>query len=397
MFDKELMVLQDFDPTKSLEDYEFNDVPIWIRIFKLPLGMMNGETGEQIGQEVGEFLEAAVGDDGMAVGKFLRIRVRIDLRKPLMRGITLHFGDDMLPKWCPFEYEFLPEFCFTCGIIGHIDKVCTVKLKKGEKQQYGLWLKAVMEGREAGGSGQRWKEMGGVGGSRRGSSYGFGSRNRLSGSDSDSWKVVERQKKNSQTSGEINAELAKPDQEATSPLKLPFPKTDGRGSQRRLELVGEEVVGGKGSGGVEHGPKENAGMEAQNGVPEEPDVHGSVEGSTSITPSKDTSSTGQELEGQGGKQDEGVKSVEEKKTNGTVRRLRGGKSKNREGKNNQAVEGQSQGGNIVGGKRSAVEDEMELDVREQKRSRFVKGLEVVEEEENQNLKAGLPGQPCGDQ
>jgi hypothetical protein len=40
---------------------------------------------------------------------------------------------------------------------------------------------------------------------------------------------------------------------------------------------------------------------------------------------------------------------------------------------------------------------MELDVREQKRSRFVKGLELVEEEENKNLKAGLSGQPCGDQ
>ena len=41
MFDKELMVVENYDPSKRIEDYEFNDIPIWVRIFSLPLGMMN--------------------------------------------------------------------------------------------------------------------------------------------------------------------------------------------------------------------------------------------------------------------------------------------------------------------------------------------------------------------
>jgi hypothetical protein len=31
-------------------------------------------------------------DDGTAVGQFLRIKVRLDIRKPLMRGVTLCWG-----------------------------------------------------------------------------------------------------------------------------------------------------------------------------------------------------------------------------------------------------------------------------------------------------------------
>jgi hypothetical protein len=39
-------------------------------------------------------------------------------------------------NWCPFTYEYLPHFCFTCGIIGHTDKECSFKLGKGDKQLY---------------------------------------------------------------------------------------------------------------------------------------------------------------------------------------------------------------------------------------------------------------------
>jgi hypothetical protein len=47
--------------------------------------------------------------------------------------------------WCRFEYELLPTFCFTCGILGLAEKECKIKLKKGEKPQYGKWLVTYME------------------------------------------------------------------------------------------------------------------------------------------------------------------------------------------------------------------------------------------------------------
>jgi hypothetical protein len=51
-------------------------------------------------------------------------------------------------------YEFLPNFCYTCGIIGHADKVCDIKLKEDEVQQYSWSLRLIPEKR-------RWKEGGG--------------------------------------------------------------------------------------------------------------------------------------------------------------------------------------------------------------------------------------------
>ncbi|CAM0904037.1 unnamed protein product [Alopecurus aequalis] len=124
MFNKDLLVMQDFDPNKSLEEYEFVTIPIWVRVFKLPLGMMKRITGEHIRDEIGDYMEVEVGEDGMVVGEYLRVRIRMDIRKPIMRGITIHVGEKMLSKWFPYEYEYLPDFCFSCGIIGHSDRSC---------------------------------------------------------------------------------------------------------------------------------------------------------------------------------------------------------------------------------------------------------------------------------
>jgi hypothetical protein len=54
-------------------------VPIWVRVFNLPLGAMNRATGEEIGAKIGEFLEVDVGEDDWAFGKYLRIRIITDI------------------------------------------------------------------------------------------------------------------------------------------------------------------------------------------------------------------------------------------------------------------------------------------------------------------------------
>ncbi|XBH98736.1 hypothetical protein VPH35_128203 [Triticum aestivum] len=38
MFDKDLVVVEEYVPSNRPEDYAFNDIPIWVRVFDPPLG-----------------------------------------------------------------------------------------------------------------------------------------------------------------------------------------------------------------------------------------------------------------------------------------------------------------------------------------------------------------------
>lgn len=71
----------------------------------------------------------------------------MDITKPLMRGIKLTVEDEGREKgtWCPFEYEFLPDICYICGIIGHVAKVCEDGREKGVAKQYNAKLRYVLE------------------------------------------------------------------------------------------------------------------------------------------------------------------------------------------------------------------------------------------------------------
>ncbi|XBI92430.1 hypothetical protein VPH35_029490 [Triticum aestivum] len=56
MFDKELVVVEDYVPSKRPEDYAHNNIPIWVRVYNLPLGMMNEEAAEDIGNTIGVYV-----------------------------------------------------------------------------------------------------------------------------------------------------------------------------------------------------------------------------------------------------------------------------------------------------------------------------------------------------
>lgn len=49
MFGKDLVVVAEFDGSKTIDEVEFNLIPIWIRILKMPLGLMNKAAREMIG------------------------------------------------------------------------------------------------------------------------------------------------------------------------------------------------------------------------------------------------------------------------------------------------------------------------------------------------------------
>jgi hypothetical protein len=85
-----------------------------------------------------------VEENGIVAGRYLRLKVRIDIRQPLRRGITVEIEEEGEEKrWCPLEYEFLSEFCYSCGVIDHIEWSCAVGFAAGESRQYNKDLRVV--------------------------------------------------------------------------------------------------------------------------------------------------------------------------------------------------------------------------------------------------------------
>ncbi|KAM0899427.1 hypothetical protein ACQ4PT_021295 [Festuca glaucescens] len=163
MFDKDLIVMEEYDPNKTTEQYEFNSIPIWVGMYKLPLGMMKKETGEKLGELVGEFMEMDGVEDGMAFGKCLRV-----------------------------------------------EKECDIKLKKGEEPQFGKWLKWMPPRRNTYNNNRGWND----GGNQR--SYNMFTTGNRSGSDAPLWwkeKIDDRHNAKSKDTREGKG---------TRPLKLTF-------------------------------------------------------------------------------------------------------------------------------------------------------------------------------
>lgn len=159
MISKEVLVVADFDGTKSLDEIDFSFIPIWIRVARLPMGLMNRATTEVIGDEIGDFMEMDFESDDLAAGRFLQVKVRLDIRHPLRCGITVGMGEGVGDRWCPIQYEFLPEFCYVCGIIGHTDKACTKKLAREDRAPFNRELRFIPPKKRFGGEG--WRGDGG--------------------------------------------------------------------------------------------------------------------------------------------------------------------------------------------------------------------------------------------
>ena len=82
------------------------------------------DIGKEIGSKIGNVLEVDKRAIQADQAKFLRIRVEMQLDKPLWRGRGYVKNDEGGRIWVDFRYERLPIFCYICGILGHDEKHC---------------------------------------------------------------------------------------------------------------------------------------------------------------------------------------------------------------------------------------------------------------------------------
>ncbi|KAK9009204.1 hypothetical protein V6N11_035749 [Hibiscus sabdariffa] len=143
----DLFSIEPYIPSWRAVDFNFNNMVIWVLVFQLPLRAMNGTMGLQLGGCIGKAVGVDHRVEGGNLGEFLRIRVSINITKPLRRCVLLGNGQGRKPSPCPLKYERLPRFCYYCGLLGHDLAVCLTKPTDLDtrKLQYGSWLRVSVQ------------------------------------------------------------------------------------------------------------------------------------------------------------------------------------------------------------------------------------------------------------
>uniref|UniRef100_A0A2N9FFZ2 Reverse transcriptase domain-containing protein n=1 Tax=Fagus sylvatica TaxID=28930 RepID=A0A2N9FFZ2_FAGSY len=148
-YDKYLVILQRIEEDEAIEEVTFTDTSFWVQLHGIPVRRMNHEVAAILGSSLGKIARVTGGETSVDDGQAMRIRVSIDITKPLCRGrkAKLERGRE---TWISFKYERLPNFCYWCGLVTHSDKDCPHWLRNQETlcledQQFGSWLRASNE------------------------------------------------------------------------------------------------------------------------------------------------------------------------------------------------------------------------------------------------------------
>lgn len=156
-YEQSLLILRRVEPHEDPESLVLMHSAFWIQVHGLPVGYRSDAILQAVGNFIGTLVKTDERNFDGTMHVFYRIRVVIDVSKPLKKGMRLKRDNG---DWAmiEFRYERLPTFCFVCGLIGHGDKFCPkALLDRGSQveKQYGAGLRAG--GKTSGpAAGQRW-------------------------------------------------------------------------------------------------------------------------------------------------------------------------------------------------------------------------------------------------
>ncbi|KAL5805717.1 hypothetical protein ACOSQ4_028450 [Xanthoceras sorbifolium] len=145
-FDKHLLVLREAHGIGKVSDIDFQFSPMWIHLHNIPLVCMSKDMGRSLGEMVGTVVDVDPGSSGDCLGKFFRVKVRVDVEKPLKRLLRVMVGDPEELCVVLIKYERMPNFCHFCGRIGHLVRECHLNVSNivdDSKLRYGSWKRAA--------------------------------------------------------------------------------------------------------------------------------------------------------------------------------------------------------------------------------------------------------------
>ncbi|CAN6284607.1 unnamed protein product [Urochloa humidicola] len=215
---KHAIVLREYDENLKPSDVSFARMELWVHILNLPFGWMNVKRATRAAELIGEVAKIDSGADGKLSGAYARVRVAVEVDKPLRRGVLLKTDRSKPPEWYEIQYEKLPFYCYSYGLMGHTDLGCPNPAPRNAngKLPYDVKLRAPEDRR------RRLQSFGAAAVESFGSSYG-------SGRSSSSHQHSERRPMAHATE---KAKEKADEEEVTSPLKKESLEKETRGTRK---------------------------------------------------------------------------------------------------------------------------------------------------------------------
>lgn len=132
-FENKVLVMERVKPGKDPSKIVPHLLDIWVQIHEVLVGFRSKFIARSVGSKIGEFVESNENNFSGCWKSYIRIRVRLDIRKALRKGLTL-----MLAKgeshWVSFKYERIPTYCFLYECIGYGEKFCNIRFELPEEE-----------------------------------------------------------------------------------------------------------------------------------------------------------------------------------------------------------------------------------------------------------------------
>ncbi|XP_042973000.1 uncharacterized protein LOC122304802 [Carya illinoinensis] len=146
-FNKKLVLTMKFEGHLQVHEVSMTIADFCVRIHDLPLIACNEYVGKLIGDTLVKVIEVDVDYDDLAWGEYMRVRLALDITKPLLRRKKISLGDHR-KCWVRFTYERLSDFCYQCGRLGHSHRECDIWKSRsidseGDCLPYGQWLRVA--------------------------------------------------------------------------------------------------------------------------------------------------------------------------------------------------------------------------------------------------------------
>ncbi|KAL5808197.1 hypothetical protein ACOSQ3_028888 [Xanthoceras sorbifolium] len=133
---------------KNIFVFHFQSLEDWAMIYNIPLLCMTTKVVWMLVESIGSVVEIPL-NTKRCWGRFIRIKIRIDITKLLKRGVRVWLEEFNTMITAPIKYKKLLEFYFACGMDVHSLKDCLedeakIGMLNGSNSKYAVRLHAPM-------------------------------------------------------------------------------------------------------------------------------------------------------------------------------------------------------------------------------------------------------------